>query len=70
MENRDTMLSDGVDYRIGVYGSSEAGEMHLVQQVVLGDNIEESDVKVLIFENNIFTFALGIYICSPILYSP
>ena len=30
MENRYTMLNDGVDYRIGVYGSSEGGEVHQV----------------------------------------
>jgi hypothetical protein len=30
MENRDTMLSDGINYHMGIYGSSEAGEVHQI----------------------------------------
>jgi poly-D-alanine transfer protein DltD len=46
LENRAAMLSDGINYHLGIYGSSEAREVHQFRMGVSLDNIEvrsESD---------------------------
>jgi hypothetical protein len=42
LEKRTAMLSDGINYDLGIYGSSEAGEVHQTQQGFLRYNIEVS----------------------------
>ncbi len=65
MENRDTMLIDSFDNSMGVYGSSEDGEMHQILEEGLQDKVEVRDVKVLIQEEVSTLMNMGAMLINP-----